>query len=265
MPEPMRSDEEWAEIRADFLTQHLKWAADVRSWILRSKERLRDSIDRAERDGIQHEIDEKRQDLKYIADNAAFNLNWAADVRRSILRLKERLRDSIDRAERFKIERRIAEQCQEFEHIRLRLAVYGVELETPPYWTLKAPGTTSEPAGDLGEKIDGGNAPAAAPKPSVVLAGLDVDVIVRGKNKGRLTPGQYRVVEALVNAFPERLGADTLKSRSGQHYPVEMIDRLRRDGDWAAVLDKPGKAHGGYAIKASSNAPRKNRRARRNT
>jgi hypothetical protein len=95
----------------------------------------------------------------------------------------------------------------------------------------------------------------AARQSAIVLDGQDDDVRVRGKTKPRLTPGQYRVVKALIEAFPDRLALDALAQRSGTSDPVGMIDRLRRDKDWAEVLDKPGKAHGGYGIRAT--APRK--------
>jgi hypothetical protein len=86
----------------------------------------------------------------------------------------------------------------------------------------------------------------------LALGGPDDEPIVLGRRKPRLNPGQYRVVKALLDAYPDRLSKDTLARRSGAEDPIGMIDRLRRDEDWAAVLDKPGKAHGGYGIRKTT-------------
>lgn len=96
--------------------------------------------------------------------------------------------------------------------------------------------------------------PVALPRPEapdkpIVLGCPDDEPIVNGKRKGRLTPGQYRVVKALLDAHPERLSMDTLVVRSKTDHPIGMIDRLRRDPDWAAVLDKARQPHGGYGIR----------------
>src|SRR5262249_8574670 len=109
-----------------------------------------------------------------------------------------------------------------------------VELTTPP----------PEPAAET------------APPCPVVLRGPDDPPIVRGVEKSILTPAQYRVVEVLVNAFPERLPGDSLARKSEVGDPVGVIDRLSPDKDWGTVLSKPGQAHGGYGIVAK---PRKTR------
>ena len=89
----------------------------------------------------------------------------------------------------------------------------------------------------------------------ILLGEPEDEPIVRGKVKNRLTAGQYRVVKALIDAHPERLGKDTLARRSNTEDPIGMIDRLRKDADWESVLDKPGQAHGGYGIRVKK--PRK--------
>jgi hypothetical protein len=94
------------------------------------------------------------------------------------------------------------------------------------------------------------------------LAGPDDPPIVRGIEKEHLTPAQYRVVKALLDAFPERLTGDSLARKSETEYPIGVIDRLRRDKDWAGVLSKPGKAHGGYAISSTPRKTQKNRETR---
>jgi hypothetical protein len=85
--------------------------------------------------------------------------------------------------------------------------------------------------------------------PPVILGGLDDEPLVFGRRKKRLTPGQYRVVKVLVDAYPERVSLDVLANRSDTSDPVGMIDRLRKcDDDWACVLFKPGRSHGGYGL-----------------
>jgi hypothetical protein len=84
----------------------------------------------------------------------------------------------------------------------------------------------------------------------IVLGKTDQDECkVWGRTKPRITAGQYKVVKALLEAQPERLSKHSLESRSGIDAAINMIDRLRRDQDWADALDKPGKAHGGYGIR----------------
>ena len=56
------------------------------------------------------------------------------------------------------------------------------------------------------------------------------------------------MVKASLDTAPEKLSKDALALRSNTEDPVGMIDRLRRDKDWAVVLIKPGKPHGGYGI-----------------
>jgi hypothetical protein len=93
--------------------------------------------------------------------------------------------------------------------------------------------------------------PGDSPLEEVITLGDSpfAEPIVLGNRKSRLTPGQYRLVKALLDAHPGRLGKDTLARRAAVEDPVGMIDRLRKDPDWAAVLDKPGRAHGGYGIR----------------
>jgi hypothetical protein len=97
----------------------------------------------------------------------------------------------------------------------------------------------------------------------IVLNGEDEEPTVWGIQKPRLTPGQYRVVKALLDAHPKRPDGETLARRSETEDPVGMIDRLIRDADWRDALDKPGKAHGGYGIKLKrpTKAPTKSRKA----
>jgi hypothetical protein len=103
----------------------------------------------------------------------------------------------------------------------------------------------------------------AVPVCPVTLAGTNEQPIVNGVAKEPLTPAQFRVVEALVAAYPERIAGDSLARKSQTEAPVKIIDRLRRDPDWAEVLFKPGKAHGGYAIVPKTKKVGKSRGTRR--
>jgi hypothetical protein len=113
-----------------------------------------------------------------------------------------------------------------------------------------SPAATEEPSGVPEDE--------PAPVCPVVLVSQDEAPIVRGTEKPILTPTQYRVVKALVAAFPERLAGDSLARKSEVEDPVGAIDRLRRDKDWEMVLSKPGQAHGGYGIVAK---PRKTQKS----
>ena len=102
----------------------------------------------------------------------------------------------------------------------------------------------------------------AAPAPPIVLGGPDDAPIVRGIEKDILTPTQYRVVKALLDAFPSRVAGDSLARKSMTDDPVGVIDRLNRDKDWASVLSKAGKVHGGYGIVSTPRKTQKNRETR---
>ena len=124
---------------------------------------------------------------------------------------------------------------------------------TPPGNETRPDG--GKPAGAQPGATEGKQIPEATRSVPIILDGPDDEPIVRGKTKPRLTPGQYRVVKAMLDAAPDRLSMDQLARRSDTEDPIGMIDRLRRDRDWAAVLDKPGQAHGGYGIRSPK--PRK--------
>jgi hypothetical protein len=100
------------------------------------------------------------------------------------------------------------------------------------------------------------------PAPPIVLGGPDDAPIVRGIEKDYLTPTQYRVVKVLVDAFPAKVAGDTLARKSKTDDPVGVIDRLSRDKEWASVLSKAGKPHGGYGIVSTPRKTQKNRETR---
>ncbi|MGA2704614.1 MAG: hypothetical protein ABSH35_26405 [Isosphaeraceae bacterium] len=101
-----------------------------------------------------------------------------------------------------------------------------------------------------------------APTAPIALGGPDDAPIVRGIEKDILTPTEYRVVKAMLDAFPKRLAGDNLARKSEAEDPVGAIDRLIRDKDWASVLSKAGKPHGGYGIVSTPRKTQKNRETR---
>jgi hypothetical protein len=123
-------------------------------------------------------------------------------------------------------------------------------------------GATKSPAEPAAHQSGTGNKQPEALAPPIILGGEDDDPVVCGRTKERLTPAQYRVVKTLLDAFPERLSGDNLARKSNVEDPIGVIDRLCRDEDWAAVLFKPGKAHGGYGINARPRMPRKTEKNR---
>jgi hypothetical protein len=127
------------------------------------------------------------------------------------------------------------------------------DVKPPAALTTEAPAPAAPPPAGKGLADSGTK---ASLKPPIVLNGLDEKPTVWGNEKPRLTPGQYRVVEALIRAHPDRLSKDMLANRSKTDEPIKMIDRLRdKDADWRDALDKPGQAHGGYGIRMTR--PRK--------
>jgi hypothetical protein len=103
------------------------------------------------------------------------------------------------------------------------------------------PPVTLDEVDALEQAADGLTVILAVARCPVLLGGPDDEPIVRGKRKPGLSVGQYRVVKALIDAFPGRVDTETLASRSETEYSLGMIWRLReRDQDWEAVLDRPG-------------------------
>jgi hypothetical protein len=87
--------------------------------------------------------------------------------------------------------------------------------------------------------------------PSLVLNGLDEEVLVFGISKGLLTEPQYRVLEELLKAKAEgkRLTIDQLCRRSDVEDPRHVLIRLRdRDADWRDLIDMAGKRGRGYGL-----------------
>ncbi|MGA2699603.1 MAG: hypothetical protein ABSH35_00705 [Isosphaeraceae bacterium] len=109
---------------------------------------------------------------------------------------------------------------------------------------------------------DNSTSETTPPGPPVVLNGPDEEVSVWGKQVGVLTPTQYRVVEALVNAYAagERLSIDQLVIRTrdakgNDCSPLDVLKRLRGNPAWSPVISMAGKACRGYSLNPRPHTP----------
>jgi hypothetical protein len=100
------------------------------------------------------------------------------------------------------------------------------------------------------------------PGPPVVLNGPDGEVIVWGERKPPLTPTQYRVVQALVDAYAsgERLSKTQLQIRTkdakgNECEPLGILRRLRENPVWNPVISMAGKACRGYSLNPRPHTP----------
>jgi hypothetical protein len=100
--------------------------------------------------------------------------------------------------------------------------------------------------------LDDRNGPQSATKtptvPPVVLGRPGDPCTVNGNEKKALTDGQYHVVSELISAGENGLSKDAIEAvrRSARR----MLDDLRKDSDWAAVIIMPGQTNGRYRIRA---------------
>lgn len=84
----------------------------------------------------------------------------------------------------------------------------------------------------------------------VALYGPGTKPIVNGKSKPVLTPAQYAVVIALIEAGPDGLTKDRFDRKSGHGDSRKIMKRLAdSDPDWRAVLLLAGKTGGRYRIR----------------
>ena len=85
----------------------------------------------------------------------------------------------------------------------------------------------------------------------VQLFGVRLRPFVLGRFKDKLTPAQFRVVEALINAGGSGLSKAGLMAVSGD--AINVLKRLAKsDDDWGAVIHLPGRPGLGYRIGASA-------------
>jgi hypothetical protein len=79
---------------------------------------------------------------------------------------------------------------------------------------------------------------------------MNEPVFVRGRKKPPLAASTYRVIKALIVAFPIGLSKYELAEKSQYTDPHKLLADLRRsDADWAAAIDSPGRGHrGGYRL-----------------
>ena len=87
--------------------------------------------------------------------------------------------------------------------------------------------------------------------PAVVLGEQGAPATVRGIDKPPLPPGQYRVVQALHQAFPAGLLKDDLATKANYAEPHKVLKELcESDPDWDSAIERPGRGYrGGYRIR----------------
>lgn len=124
-----------------------------------------------------------------------------------------------------------------FESLRLYFAENAV-LSLPA-----RPGPAARPAPPAAE------APAWEPGagPSVRLLGPGEPVIVRGRFKRPLGEAQRRIIQLLLDVWPEGLSTKGMDLHYGKGAWRQLLIRLRRDPDWAAAVAFPGRGYPGMA------------------
>lgn len=90
-------------------------------------------------------------------------------------------------------------------------------------------------------------APKVPPPPMVVLGRPGDPCTVKGKQKKALTDGQHAVVAALLGAGDEGLSKDAIEGVRPS--ARRMLEDLRKDPDWAAVIIMPGQTNGRYRVR----------------
>jgi len=133
------------------------------------------------------------------------------------------------------------------------------ESATPPTTNGRAP---EAPAELVATPPENSTSETTHPSPPVVLNGPDDEVIVWGKRVPPLTPTQYRVVQALVDAYAsgERLSKTQLEirtkdARGSECDPLGILRRLREDPVWNPVISMAGKACRGYSLNPRPHTP----------
>jgi hypothetical protein len=93
--------------------------------------------------------------------------------------------------------------------------------------------------------------PDATHCPMVTLGEPGEPVIVCGQVKPPLSRSKYRIVEALLEAWPAGLTKDELSDKANYSDPYKLLKELARsDQDWAEAIVFPGEGYrGGYRIK----------------
>jgi integrase len=89
-------------------------------------------------------------------------------------------------------------------------------------------------------------AAASEPVAAVQLGSPDDPAIVFGEQREFKTPGEYKVIKALIDAFPKRLRLQELQARSGVNTARRILETMRnRDPLWRKVITVPGKGYVG--------------------
>jgi integrase len=82
-------------------------------------------------------------------------------------------------------------------------------------------------------------------KPTVVLGKPGEPVIVRGKEKRRLTRAQHRTIAVLLEAWPGGMSLKAMNETCGKGWRTTLVRLKESDPDWKSVIAFPGKIHPG--------------------
>jgi hypothetical protein len=85
-------------------------------------------------------------------------------------------------------------------------------------------------------------------KPAIVFSGDAREPRVNGKSKKRMTPEQFKVVQALLSAGEDGLSKGELEKKSGIGDPLGVLRRLRKDPDYGNAIDMAGTRGRGYRV-----------------
>lgn len=102
------------------------------------------------------------------------------------------------------------------------------------------------------EKLDD-NPSGMLDTPPVQLGHPGEPCAVLGKPKKALTDGERAVIEALLKAGTNGLTKDALEKERGS--ARRILKSLRRDSDWAQVIQMAGRTNGRYRIRQHAAAP----------
>jgi hypothetical protein len=88
------------------------------------------------------------------------------------------------------------------------------------------------------------------PRPAVVLRGESEPPLINGRSWiQKLTRTRYKVIAALLQSFPGRLGKDALVRMSGVTDAVNVLKLLAKKDGWKDVIELAGEPGHGYGIR----------------
>jgi hypothetical protein len=133
---------------------------------------------------------------------------------------------------------------------RLGLARVAWELKDTPGFCEWFLDWTNQRGSEKSVAINGMPTPPAN-TPMVTLTSENGPVFVCGKKKPPLSPTKYRIIKALLDAWPSGLRKDALALQGNYSDPHKMLKELcDADTDWAEAIDRHGRGYrAGYRIR----------------